>query len=110
MLLKTAIFAYRSWNSMGEWHFRLDDENLIWDVPNHAHGKETGFRTALSNIKDIEERYIHKHEAIDETEYWIHFNDKPSVQLQSYSGISLSWLISEISKQGVTCNKTNIRD
>ncbi|MCK0069430.1 hypothetical protein [Kordiimonas laminariae] len=107
-LFKAAAFARRSLNTVGEWHFRLDNEYLIWDVPNHAHGQETGFRSALSDITGIEERYIHKHEAVDETEYWAHFHNKPSIQLQRYSGISLPWLISEISKQGVTYNKTNI--
>ena len=108
-LFQAAAFARRSLNTVGEWHFRLDNEYLIWDIPNHAHGQETGFRTALSDITEIEERNIHRHEALDEIEYWLHFQNKPSIKLESYSGISLSWLTSEISKQGVTYKKTEVR-
>jgi hypothetical protein len=108
VFIGAVIFLVRSIKSSGVWHFRLDDESLTWDVPRHFHGEEVGFRTSLSEIKEIEERYIQKDERPNETEYWIHFKDKPSIQLQRYSGFSLTSLTSKIADQGVKYSKRTI--
>ncbi|MBG6158230.1 hypothetical protein IWQ52_004294 [Labrenzia sp. EL_159] len=106
-LLKEAVFAARAYSTTGEWHFRLTDRDLLWHVPNHAHGKEEGFEAPLEEIKQIEFRTIQKHEDIDKREYWIHFHSRDSVKLQSYSGISLSWLVEKISATGVPYEETS---
>lgn len=110
LLIKTALFAYRSWGGTGEWHFRLDHNYLTWDVPVHGHGEETGFRTPLSEIKEIEERFICIFDEPNETQFWVHFKNKPSVQLQSYSGLSLPWLVSEICNLGVPSTTTTVEE
>lgn len=106
-LLKEAVFAARAYSTSGEWHFRLTDRDLLWHVPNHAHGKEEGFEAALAEIKQIEFRTIQKQEDIDEREYWIHFHSRDSVKLQSYSGISPSGLVEKISATGVPYEETS---
>ena len=106
-IIKTAIFAFRSLRTSGEWHFRLTQEELLWQVPDHhAHGPEIGFRTSLSNIKELEFRTISKHDEMNEREYWIHLQDQGSIQLQDYTGISVSWLVSKIHEAGVPYNET----
>ncbi|MFQ6552898.1 hypothetical protein AAD018_011215 [Aestuariibius insulae] len=105
-LLKELIFAARSIGTSGEWHFRLTDEELLWHVPRHAHGTECGFSARLDELKEIESRTIHKEEERDEREYWMHFNARDPIQLQSYSGISLSGLVEKISAAGVPYRET----
>lgn len=105
-LIKVAIFALRSFGTTGEWHFRLTQDELVWQVPDHAHGPEIGFKTPLSEIKDVEFRTISKHDEMNEREYWIHFRDRDSIQLQQYTGISVSWLVSKIHEAGVPYNET----
>jgi hypothetical protein len=105
-LIKTVIFAFRARGMAGEWHFRLTQDELLWQVPDHAHGPEIGFKTPLSNIKELEFRTISKHEELNEREYWIHFPDQNPIQLQSYTGISVSWLVSKIHEAGVPYTKT----
>ncbi len=107
-LVKTAIFVFRSLDTAGEWHFRLTQDELLWQVPDHVHGPEIGFRTPLSNIKELEFRTVSKHDEMDEREYWIHFRDQDSIQLQDYTGISVSWLVSKIHEAGVPYNETFI--
>lgn len=105
-LIKAAIFAYRSLGTDGEWHFRLTQHDLLWKVPDHAHGPEIGFKTTLSDIEAVEFRTITEYERMNEREYWIHFRDRDSIQLQSYTGISLPWLVSKIHDAGVPYNET----
>lgn len=107
-LLKEAVFAVRAHATSGEWHFRLTDRDLLWHVPNHAHGKEVGFEAKLEELKQIEFRTLKKYEDFDEREYWVHFHSRASVQLQSYSGMSLSWLAEKISAAGVPYEETQI--
>ena len=107
-LLKEAVFAARAYSTAGEWHFRLTDRDLLWHVPNHAHGKEEGFETPLKEIRQIEFRTIHKQEDTDERQYWIHFHSRGPIMLQAYSGISLSWLVERISATGVTYEETSV--
>lgn len=105
-LLKEIAFAIRAWSTTGEWHFRLTSHDLIWHVPRHAHGKEEGFEASLKELRQVELRTIQKHEDSDELEYWVHFKSRDSVQLQPYSGVSLSWLVDEISAAGVPYEET----
>ena len=106
-LLKEAVFAARAYSTKGEWHFRLTDRDLLWHVPNHAHGKEEGFEAPLEEIKQIEFKTIQKHEDMDERQYWIHFHSRAPVRLQSYSGISLPGLVEKISASGVSYEETS---
>lgn len=106
-LLKEAVFAVRAYSTAGEWHFRLTDSDLLWHVPNHAHGKEEGFEAPLEEIKQIEFRTIHKQEDIDERQYWIHFRSRDPIRLQAYSGISLSSLVEKICETGVPYEETS---
>ena len=105
-LLKELVFAVRAWSTTGEWHFRLTDRDLLWHVPHHAHGKEEGFEAPLNELKQIEFRTVQKHEETDVREYWVHFNSRDPVQLQPYSGVSLSWLVEKISAAGVPYKAT----
>lgn len=100
-LLKECIFALRAYSTSGEWHFRLSDHVLLWHVPRHAHGAEEGFEVPLDDVKQIEFRTIRKHDEFDEREYWIHFHSRDPIQLQTYSGVSLSWLAEKINDAGV---------
>lgn len=105
-LLKELVFAIRAYATTGEWHFRLTDHELLWHVPHHVHGKEEGFKASLEELREIEFKTIQKHEDIDEREYWVHFNSRGSIQLKSYSGVSLSWLVEKISATGVPFKET----
>lgn len=105
-LIKTAIFAIKAWGTRGEWHFRLTKDELLWRVPEHAHGPEIGFETPTANIKSVEFRTISKYEEIDEREYWIHFKDRGSIQLHDYTGISISWLVEKIHQAGIPYKET----
>lgn len=81
---------------------------LTWDVPEHAHGPETGFRANLSDIKEIEFRTVHEFEEQSKREYWIHFRGRESIELKSYTSLSLSWLVSKITEAGVPFNETYV--
>ena len=106
-LIKEALFAYRSRKPSGYWHFRLTSDDLLWDVPQHAHGTEIGFHAKLSDIKQIEFRTLERYEQSDLRSYWVHFNGgTPSIELKDYSGISLSWLAKKIGESGVPYNET----
>ncbi len=105
-LVKEVMFAYRSWGSSGEWRFRLTRDELLWHVPDHAHGPEVGFEASLCDIQEIEFRTIRRHEASDEREYWVHFRDRDPVQLKPYSGVSVSSLVSRICEAGVRYTET----
>jgi hypothetical protein len=108
-LIKEVIFSFRSLgNTSGEWHFSLISDTLIWNVPNHFHGNEVGFKAKLSEIKEIEFRTINRHEEINQREYWVHFYKRESILLQSYSGISISSLVSKTCNEGVHYNETQI--
>lgn len=107
-LTKAAIFVFRSSGTTGEWHFRLTKDELLWQVPDHAHGPEVGFETPLSGIKGLEFRTISKHEEMNEREYWIHFKYRDPVQLKDYAGFSISWLVSKMREAGVSYSETVI--
>lgn len=107
-LLKLLDFFIKSIGSWGEWHFRLSHDQLIWDVPDHAHGPEIGFRVKLSDIKEVEFRTVHEFEEHSKREYWIHFWERESIELKSYTSLSLSWLVSKIAEAGVPYNETNV--
>lgn len=107
-LIKVAIFAFRARGTAGQWRFCLTKDTLIWQVPDHAHGPETGFETPLSNIRELEVITLSSHDDFDETQYWIHFNDRDSVQLHEYTGVSMSWLVSKIHEAGVPFRETLI--
>ncbi|KJZ19219.1 hypothetical protein [Loktanella sp. S4079] len=101
-LLKLAIFAIRSRQPSGHWHFRLTADDLLWDVPKHAHGKETGFHAKLPDIEQIEFRTLERDEQQDLRSYWVHFSDgSPAIELKGYSGVSLSWMTQKIAQAGV---------
>ncbi|MBV7266696.1 hypothetical protein [Erythrobacter ani] len=106
--VKVAVFAIKSLGKSGYWHFRLADGHLSWDVPDHMHGEEIGFRSALSEISSIECRTIERWEQANIREYWLHFHDRYSIQLQSYSGVSLSWLAFQIRDAGIEYRDTTI--
>ncbi len=106
-LLREAVFAARAYSTAGEWHFRLTDRDLLWHVPNHAHGKEEGFEAPLEEIRQIEFRTIQKQEDIDDRQYWIHFHSRDSIRLRSYSGVSLSSLVEKMSAAGVSYEETS---
>jgi len=105
-MLKAALFAVRSRGTDGEWNFKLTEDELIWRVPVHAHGPETGFRCRLDEIADVEFRTIKRYEDSDLKQYWVNFTDRPPVQLRSYANISLRWLVGNISKAGVRYTET----
>lgn len=107
-LLKVSIFLCRSIGTWGEWRYKLADGYLTWDVPEHAHGPETGFRAKLSDIKEIEYRTEKEYDEMDKREYWIHFWDRESIELKSYTSLSLAWLVSKINQAGVQYNETII--
>lgn len=107
-LLKECVFLVRSIGTWGEWHFRLTHDQLNWDIPEHAHGAETGFRAKLSEIKEIEFRRIQEYDAMDKREYWIHFWEREPIELKSYTSLSLSWLVTKIKEAGVDYNETCI--
>lgn len=109
-LIKEALFALKTRGLSGEWHFRLTEDELLWHVPDHAHGPETGFKARLEELKEIEFRTIQKYEEMDEREYWVHFRDRDPVQLRSHSGISISWLVSLISDAGVNYTETVVEE
>ncbi len=108
-VLKEIIFAWRARKTSGEWHFRLTDNDLLWHVPDHAHGREDGFSAQLDELKEIELRTIQEDDQMDVREYWVHFTSGQSLQLQSYSGISLSWLVEKICAAGVPYRETCVR-
>jgi hypothetical protein len=106
-LVAAIYFAFRSRKSSGHWHFRLTADDLLWHVPCHCHGTEAGFHNKLSDIKQVEFKTITRDENFDLRSYWIHFNgDTPSIELKSYSGISLSWLVQKLADAGVPYNET----
>lgn len=105
-LAKELVFAVRAWSTTGEWHFRLTELDLLWHVPDHAHGKEEGFEASLKELVRIEFRAVEKTEGIDEREYWVHFRAREPVQLRSFSGVSLPWLVERISAAGVPYQET----
>ena len=107
-LLKVALFALKARGTSGEWRFCLEDDRLLWQVPAHAHGAETGFQAPLSSIRQLEYRTLTSFDEMDEREYWIHFTDRASIQLQAYTGVSLSWLVSKIHDAGVPYKETTI--
>ena len=107
-LLKESLFLVRSIGTWGEWHYRLTHDHLTWDVPEHAHGAETGFRAKLSEIKEIEFRTIQEHDTMDKREYWVHFWERESIELKSYTSLSLSWVVSKIKDAGVQYNETYV--
>lgn len=107
-LLKESAFLIRSIGTWGEWHYRLTNDHLTWDVPEHAHGTEIGFRAKLSEIKEIEFRTIQEHDTIDKREYWVHFWERESIELKSYTSLSLSWVVSKIKEAGVQYNETYV--
>ncbi len=95
-------FLFRSRHAAGHWHFRLTADDLLWQIPRHGHGEETGFQTKLSDIKQLEFRTLRRDESVDKRSYWVHFKDgTPSIELKSYSGVSLSWMIEKIAAAGV---------
>jgi hypothetical protein len=109
-LIKEGIFDFHSLNNnKGEWLFSLTDDHLTWNVPNHFHGYEVGFNASLSEIKEIEFRTITRHEEMNKREYWIHFYEREPIQLQSYSGFSVSSLVSKICNEGVKYIETHIQ-
>jgi len=105
-LLKLLVFFVKSIGTWGEWHFRLTNDHLTWEVPDHAHGPETGFRAKLSDIKEIEFRTVQEYEQMDKREYWIHFRERESIELKSYTSLSLSWVVSKINEAGVPYTET----
>ena len=107
-LLKLALFALRARGTSGEWRFCLEDDRLLWQVPAHAHGAETGFEAPLSSIRQLEYRTLTSFDEMDEREYWIHFTDRASIQLQAHTGVSLPWLVSKIHDAGVPYKETTI--
>ncbi len=108
-IIKEVVFAIKSLGQTGHWHFLLTDDHLSWDVPDHPHGEEVGFRSVLSEISLIECRTIERWERVDTREYWLHFHDRYPIQLQSYSGVSLSWLASQIRDAGIEYRNTTIQ-
>lgn len=106
-LVKELVFAVRAWSTSGEWHFRLTEHDLLWNVPHHAHGKEEGFAASLGELKLIEFKTIQKQEDMDEREYWVHFHTREPIQLKSFSGVSLSWLVERIRAAGVPYEETH---
>ena len=107
-LIKEAYFLYRSLGFNGGWHFRLHEGHLIWDVPEHAHGEELGFRGQISDINRIEYRNIVDFDGINQREYWVHFQVGAPIQLQAHSGVSLPWLVSKVCDEGVVFEETSI--
>lgn len=105
-LLKELIFALRARSTTGEWHFRLTDRDLLWQVPDHAHGKEEGFAAPLTEIERIEFKTIQKQEDMDVRQYWVHFHARDPIQLRSFSGVSLSWVVDKIRAVGVPYEET----
>ncbi|WP_162617685.1 hypothetical protein [Yoonia maritima] len=106
-LIKEAVFAYRSRKPSGYWHFRLTSDDLLWHVPQHAHGTEIGFHVDLSDIKEVEFRTLERDEQSDRRSYWMHFNyDTPAIELKNYSGVSLSWIAEKIREAGVPYKET----
>ncbi len=78
----------------------------MWDVPQHAHGAEQGFSARLDELLRIEFKTIQAFEETDRREYWVHFKQREPIQLQSYSGISLGWLVQKIVAAGVPYDET----
>lgn len=107
-LFKESVFLVRSIGSWGEWHFRLTHDHLTWDVPEHAHGAETGFRAKLTEIREIEFRTIQGQDTMDKREYWVHFWEREPIELKSYTSLSLSWLVSKIKDAGVQYSETYV--
>ncbi len=106
-LLKELAFAFRSSSTSGEWHFRLRGNDLLWHVPDHAHGTEQGFEARLDELQKVEFKTIQAFEETDRREYWVHFKHRDPIQLQSYSGVSLSWLVQKIASAGVPYEETH---
>lgn len=105
-LVKELIFGLRAYAQQGFWHFRLTDTDLLWHVPDHSFGEEDGFDVPLEDIKQIKFKTIQKYEESNEREYWIHFHSRDPIQLNSYSGISLSWLVKEMQSAGIDYKET----
>lgn len=110
-IIKESIFSFRSLGkTSGEWVFSLINDTLIWSVPIHFHGREIGFKATLSEIKEIEFKTINRYEEMNRREYWVHFYKRDSILLQSYSGVSISSLVSKICSEGVHYNETQIEE
>ena len=107
-LVKEIVFAFQSWGASGGWKFRLIDHHLTWHVPNHSHGSEIGFSAHIEEIREIELRTIERHDEMRERQYWIHFYERESIQLQSYSGVTISFLTQKIIELGVKYQETFI--
>lgn len=108
-LIKAFFQVLKFKGTAGSWHFRLTKVELLWDVPKHAFGPETGFCSKLSNVTEIEYRTTHASEDVTTSEYWVHFVDQEPIQLMDYSGLTLSALVSMIEDAGVYYNETVIR-
>lgn len=107
---KFILFAVWSFGQKGAWHFMLTSDQLTWKVPDHTFGEETSFSANLSDISWVENRTIERHELPDLTEYWIYFTNREPVELKSYSGVSLRWLISKIAEAGVEFRQTTVKE
>ena len=107
-ITKEIVFAFRAQGTSGEWHFRLDDQELLWHVPEHGFGKEEGFHVPLGAIKHVEFKTIEKHESIDEREYWVHFHAQDPIQLRGHSGVSRSWMVDKMREAGLHYEETRV--
>ncbi|NSX56489.1 hypothetical protein [Parasulfitobacter algicola] len=108
-LIKMFFQVLKFKGTAGSWHFRLTNDELLWEVPKHTFGPETGFSSKLSNITEIEYRTTYEFEEDTTKEYWVHFVDQKPIQLMDYSGLTLSALVSKIEDSGVCYNETVIR-
>ena len=107
-LCTVIVFIMRASSTTGEWHFRLTQDDLLWQVPDHAHGPEEGFYVQLSAIKSLEYRTVSRCDELDDRQYWVHFHDRASIQLRGHTGVSVSWLVSKIHQAGVPYEETHI--
>lgn len=105
-LVKLILFARRAAGTTGGWRFYLTQDELLWQVPNHAHGREEGFHVPLSAIKQLEHITTYRSEGANEEQYWVHFHDRPSIQLREYSGYSIRALMDKIHQAGVPFERT----
>lgn len=109
-LTKLIFFVRRAAGATGEWRFRLTAEDLLWQVPDHAHGPEQGFHVPLAAIKQLEHITYYRSEGPDEDQYWVHFHDHPSIQLREYAGYSIRALMDQIHQAGVPFERTLLGD
>ena len=105
-LAKLIFFARRAVGTTGEWRFRLTQNDLLWQVPDHAHGPEEGFHVPLVAIKELEHITIYRSDEAEENQYWVHFHDHPSIQLREYTGYSIRALMDKIHQAGVPFERT----